>query len=263
MTGKNMCNGQSGYFNTPEYLEYLKMNFEVVELSRDKRDETCKRPDIDLILGYTDRLGIKPKESLLEIGCGLGRLLRFFGRHYNVEVSGVDVSKDAVLLAQERLPERASHIKCAFAENLPFSDCYFDHVLCWAVFDLTEQGRALTEMMRVLKPGGSLLLTGKNNLFMDDDEDALVAEIKSREKGIPNHYTDYGLLKKTVELNGGELIMEHFFLRRGDFMRGAHLTVRPEKFIEYCIVIKKRSHASVIALEIATTHSLTWRQLNA
>ena len=252
---------QENYFNTSEYLDYLKKNFDLIESSRG-RDVTCKRPDLDLVLGYTDRLEIKEGEDLLEIGCGLGRLLDFFSRHYQVIPSGVDISEDAIRLAQERLPAIAKNIKCATAEKLPFIDCSFDYVLCWAVFDLTEQSKALAEMMRVLKPGGALLLTGKNNLFMIDDEDALIAEIKSREKGIPNHYTDYMLLQKAVRLNGGDIELEHFFLRRGDFMLGLHSIERPEKFIEYCVIIRKKIHALPVCIDIAGAYSQTWRLLN-
>lgn len=253
---------KGNYFNTVEYLDYLKKNFDAPTYSKDNRDETCKRPDVKLIFEYIDQLNIKAEESLLEIGCGLGRLLTFLCDRYQVVGSGVDVSKEAIRLAKERLPKIAQNIKLGTAENLPFADGTFDHVVCWAVFDLTEQGKSLAEMLRMLKAGGRLLLTGKNNLFMDDDEDALIAEIKSREKGIPNHYTDYNLLREAIQRNGGHVILEHFFLRRGDFMQGVHVTERPEKFIEYCVIIQKNTHVPPARLDIAGSHSQTWAQLH-
>lgn len=252
---------KSNYFNTPEYLEYLKKNFDLIE-SNQVRDITCKRPDIDLILKYTDRLGIQPGENLLEIGCGLGRLLNFFTNYYHVISSGIDISEAAVELAKKQLPLVGRNIKCATAENIPFEDCVFNFVLCWAVFDLTSQGKSLAEMIRVLKPGGALLLTGKNNFFFDDDSEALLAEKGSREKGIPNHYTDYSLLKKLITLNGGSLELEHFFLRRGDFMQGAYTAEQPKKFIEYCIIVRKQSHVPLVSFDIAESHSKTWRSIN-
>jgi len=251
------------YFNTPEYLAYLKKNFEIKEFSATEREDTCKRPDVDLIFNYTNYMGISAGESLLEIGCGLGRLLNFFSKHYKIKPSGVDVSEEATRYAKEHLPIYAENIRCCKVENLPFDDCYFDHILCWAVFDLTQQGVALSQMMRVLKVGGTLLLTGKNDLFAGDDEDALVAEIRSREKNIPNHYTDYGLFKRAVEINGGCFEIEHFFLRRGDFMLGKYLVNKPDNFIEYCVVVRKIDHKSPVILKIAENFSKTWNDSNA
>ena len=257
-----MHNHKYDYFNTVDYLDYLKKNFDSIDLGPSGPDETCKRPDIELIFNYTELLRINAGESLLEIGCGLGRLLDVLGKRYCVISGGVDVSEEAVRLAHERLPEMAENIKCVTAEALPFPDSSFDHILCWAVFDLTDQGRALSEMIRVLKPGGEILLTGKNDLFMDDDDDALIAETKSREKGIPNHYTNYDAFRAAIEVNGCEMVMQHFFLRRGDFMRGAHLVSRPAKFIEYCVIIRKNFNAPQTIIEIAETHSRTWKQKN-
>lgn len=256
-----MLTKKSNYFNSSEYLDYLKKNFNLMD-SSEERDTTCMRPDISLVLKYTDRLGIKAGENLLEIGCGLGRLLEFFSKHYHVNSSGVDISQDAIELAKETLPSLAQNLKCAQAEKLPFNDCAFNFVLCWAVFDLTQQGESLAEMLRVLKPGGALLLTGKNNLFMDDDEEALLAEGGSRKKGIPNHYTEYSLLRRAVELNGGEMELEHFFLRRGDFMAGKFTNELPEKFVEYCVVVRKKTHVPQVVLNIADSYSKSWRRLN-
>lgn len=252
---------KENYFNTPEYLDYLIKNFDLIDSSLG-RDITCQRPDINLILNYTDKLRIRGSESLLEIGCGLGRLLEFFRSHYKITPSGVDVSESAIKEAKERLPSLNQNLKCSSAEELPFKDCEFDFVLCWAVFDLTDQGKALSEMIRVLKPGGSILLTGKNNNFMDDDSEALAAEIGSRNKGIPNHYTDYKLLTEAIHKNGGNIEFEHFFLRRGDFMQGKFTETLPSNFVEYCIIIKKVNHKEAYISKIADAYSNTWRQLN-
>ncbi|MBU0675969.1 MAG: class I SAM-dependent methyltransferase [Proteobacteria bacterium] len=255
-----MSDHEKEYFNTPEYIAYLKRNCELIDRDTGNRDETFTSPHMDIIIKYTDQLGIEPGRQMLEIGCGLGRLVDYLGKHYGIDISGIDVSDETCKLAMERLSQSSGEIKVGSAEKIPFPDSSFDYVLCWGVFDLTDQGYAIAEMLRVLKVGGKLLLTGKNNEFMPDDEDAQIAEIKSREKNIPNHYTDYNALKQLVESNGANLALEHFFLRRGDFMAGRYVINQPAQFQEYCVIVQKESIELPVINEISDSYSKTWRQ---
>lgn len=253
-----------GYFNTPEYLEYLLKNFEVEGWAdASGPDANCPRPSQELVEGYVRRLAPRPGERLLEVGCGLGRLLDRLRRRHAVAVSGVDVSEEAVRLARQRLgPE--CELRTASAEALPFPSASFDLVVCWGVFDLTEQSRALTEMLRVLRVGGRLLLTGKNDRFMDDDTEARAAEEGSRRKGIPNHYTDFDRLLTAISANGGVVQLSHFFLRRGDFAAQRAHSKRPQKFIEYCLIVAKTTEVDpVVPPALAERSSRTWRELHA
>lgn len=252
----------NNYFNTKEYFNYLIKNFDFVNRSDNYRDETCKRPDIDLIFKYINYLDLQPGNAVLEIGCGLGRLLNSLVQKHGVIVSGIDVSVYAVDYAKQHINAPKKDIRCGDAEALPFDDASFDFVICWAVFDLTNQEKSLIEMLRVLKPGGKILLTGKNDTFLDDDEDAYIAEIKSREKNIPNHYTNYNSFINVASMNGGEFILQHFFLRRGDFMKGLNLTSQPDKFIEYCVIIKKNKNLMPKYIKVAEKYSQTWRKRN-
>lgn len=246
------------YFNTPDYVDYLKRNFEVEGWNADvSPDAYCKRPDNALILNYLEKLEFKPGQTLLEIGCGLGRLLALLESKYQIQASGVDVCRDAIQLAHERLPHARERIVCSSAENLPFSEGVFDRLLCWGVFDLTEQGEALAEMLRILKVGGKLLITGKNNFFESNDTEARIAEEKSREKRIPNHYTDYSAFRDLALANGARFEMEAFFARRGDFANNTPLPVKeaPSRFYEYCAILTKESAVLKSVKPIATLYS--------
>lgn len=104
---------------------------------------------------------IPPGSLVLETGCGGGRLLLALGRHRtDLAVVGIDV-------ARASLAPLAAHFKGALLQAdvsaLPFRNAIFDAVLCRHVLGhLPEPGRkaAASEMLRVLKGGGSLFFEG-------------------------------------------------------------------------------------------------------
>jgi SAM-dependent methyltransferase len=98
---------------------------------------------------------INPGELVLNIGCGPGatsRLASEFG-----EVVSMDYSHDALSYTRERGMNLLSRADCV---ALPMRDSSCDLVLCLDVMEHIEDDRAFAdEMMRVLVPGGRLLLT--------------------------------------------------------------------------------------------------------
>lgn len=115
---------------------------------------------------------ILPAGRVLDIGSGNGRdatLLSDAG----YEVTGLDLSQELLALAREAEP-RASFIHDSFYE-LPFADRGFDRV--WATASLLHAPRArvqgpLSEIARILRPGGAALITLKegHGEELDDGE---------------------------------------------------------------------------------------------
>ena len=97
--------------------------------------------------------------STLEIAVGTG--LNF--RHYahDVSLAGVDWSPRMVLAAERTAARLARPVSLSRADaaELPFADESFDSVVCtFALCCIPDERAALTEAVRVLRPGGSLLL---------------------------------------------------------------------------------------------------------
>ncbi len=89
--------------------------------------------------------------SVLDIGCGTGLFGEFLGR----EIWGVDSS-------QGMLSHAGGRIKAQYADacQLPFGDASFDWVVSFTVLqNIPAYGRALDEMVRVVKPGGHCIIT--------------------------------------------------------------------------------------------------------
>lgn len=98
-------------------------------------------------------------ERVLEIGCGSGDGVLFLAREFtSARVRGVDASEGAVREAVSRVgldPEGRVAFKSGEPRSLPYPDGFFDLVA-------QTGGRLhLGEIVRVLRPGGHLVLVGE------------------------------------------------------------------------------------------------------
>lgn len=76
------------------------------------------------------------------------------------QIIGVDVSDKAVLFAQKVHPENNIEVYRMDLQNLSFTDGYFDTVcISNSLHHLADVDKVLSELLRVLKPGGMLLVT--------------------------------------------------------------------------------------------------------
>jgi ubiquinone/menaquinone biosynthesis C-methylase UbiE len=101
--------------------------------------------------------------EILDVGCGSGRWLAELAEDHRVsgDLRGVDVLAARVRAARERLGERAQ-IAIADARRLPFADSGFGIVTLFTVLSslscAADVELALREALRVLRPGGVLLI---------------------------------------------------------------------------------------------------------
>ncbi|MEA2432624.1 MAG: hypothetical protein QOG54_81 [Actinomycetota bacterium] len=96
---------------------------------------------------------------VLEIAIGTGRNLSFYGP--DVSLVGIDISDATLALARSRAQEVDFEVELqrGDAQDLPFEDESFDTVLSTLTMcNIPDYSRAQREAMRVLKPGGSLIM---------------------------------------------------------------------------------------------------------
>jgi len=107
---------------------------------------------------------LNPQTKLVELGCGQGPLLRYLAREKLLpedHIYGMDQSRTAVDFLKSALPN--AHVETGDIYHLPYTKESFDVCLLMETIEhLEEPGTALKQVIGVLKPGGTLLVSYPN-----------------------------------------------------------------------------------------------------
>ena len=106
------------------------------------------------------RLKMDPTDSVLDVGCGTGALLsRLAARFPAAPLAGLDPVSEMLDIARTKL-SRTVDLRVGWANNLPWPAASFDIVLSCNMFHYVSHPRdAAREILRVLKPGGRVIIT--------------------------------------------------------------------------------------------------------
>ncbi len=116
------------------------------------------RQKSDFTQAALEKSAISTATCVLDVGCGAGQTLRVI-EEINPSATLLGLEPDETALATGRaLSERIYFLK-AEAEELPLADKVASHVICRVAINYMNQDRAFREMIRVLAPGGKLILS--------------------------------------------------------------------------------------------------------
>ena len=206
-------------------------------------------------------LNIVETDEVVEIGCGFGRSLPALCKASH-HVTALDISSAMIDVAKNRIKEKNVSFLVSSSENTPLDSNKYDVVVCFASFDAMYQTKALIEMNRICKKGARILITGKNDNYIDNDNLAIDAEVGARKKGHPNYFTDLGKLLKNIDKFGFSINLQYYYPRRGDFSSFKSEIKMPKMFYEYLLVLCKTSD-SIISdnFVISDTISKTFKRI--
>jgi sterol 24-C-methyltransferase len=109
------------------------------------------------------RLALSADSEVLDAGCGVGDVARTMAAKYRLRVTGIDILDFNLAEARERsdragLSDRTTFLKGDY-HNLQFPDASFDGSYTMETFvHASDPERVLTEFLRVLRPGGKLVM---------------------------------------------------------------------------------------------------------
>lgn len=107
---------------------------------------------------WIKKLGLKSGQKVLEVGCGRGIFLDRLVGEIKVKTFGVDSAKLAIEEAKKESFCR-HELRVADASKLPFENNGFDSVLSFDTLEhIKNQKQAVSEMARVLKPDGKIII---------------------------------------------------------------------------------------------------------
>ncbi|WP_395575580.1 methyltransferase domain-containing protein [Streptomyces sp. BK79] len=103
---------------------------------------------------------------VLEVGCGVGaQTVHLLRSSPGAHIVAVDQSAKSLTQARAHVagvaPEAQAQVEWHHADvfDLPFADAEFDHAfVCFVLEHLTDPRRALAQLRRVLRPGGTITL---------------------------------------------------------------------------------------------------------
>jgi demethylmenaquinone methyltransferase/2-methoxy-6-polyprenyl-1,4-benzoquinol methylase len=107
--------------------------------------------------------GVRPGQKVLDIAAGTGDLTRAFARRVGPTgcVIHTDINEAMLRVGRDRLVDEGIIMPSVLCdgEQLPFADQSFDIVsVAFGLRNMKHKERALREFLRVLKPGGKLLV---------------------------------------------------------------------------------------------------------
>lgn len=153
---------------------------------------------------WIGKLELKKGDKVLEVGCGRAVLLDRLVTEFRIKAFGIDISQKAIAEAKKESIATSS-LKVADACELPFPDSFFDILISFDTLEhIKEQEKAVSEMVRVLRPGGKVLIytINKNQRFTWDWLlDKIGIDVLSRADHNPKLFLSPEWLKKELKKN--------------------------------------------------------------
>ena len=161
--------------------------------------------------GYVDRAlelaAVTGECSILDVACGPGTLSMGVA-HRVATVHAIDFSESMIEIFRKTVEDRGIDnikIRCGNAQELPFDDERFD--AAFSMFGLMffpDRQRAYSEIMRVLKPGGKIIMSSWAPVSQSPAMQAMFGAVKTINPDLPEPQADVESLENP-EFFKGEL----------------------------------------------------------
>lgn len=185
----------------------------------------------DAISGIAQIVPPSSHPSLLDAGCGYGYHSVRLAKH-GYQVTGFDFSESALAEAKRYITSEGLESKISLRggniTQLDLPDSNFDVVFCWGVLmHVPDLATALAELVRVLRPGGRLVLAENSAHSMDVRVIEPIARMLKRLLGRQMNervWNERGVEEWTKHDQGGLLVRKTDFAFLEEFLTGVRMT---------------------------------------
>ena len=199
------------YKKIADYYTYIKEDFYERRMFDSIGGHHISHKEINLVLRL---LNPKEKSVILEVGTGSGRFARAIVKSSSARVVGVD--PDRKILREGKILKRIflsredkDRYTCVIGDGhaLPFGNNTFDKVLCFRVIKYyKDPWKGIDELIRVLKPGGEMVLEITSNLSWESIVNPLLSFFIKRKQF--HHFWE----KKMINFNS--ISVKKYFMVR-------------------------------------------------
>ncbi len=159
---------------------------------------------------------VPPASRVLDLGCGTGEVAVQLIR-LGYEVFGLDIAEPMARYARARCG--SNRFRVGDMERLPFPDDTFDAVVCLGVIEyLAADDRALREIWRVLRPGGTAVISTPSAISPLHHLDRLFAGLTEAARPF-HHLVKYRLRGRRAPLPEPARGVAHRKYHRGPWLR--------------------------------------------
>jgi ubiquinone/menaquinone biosynthesis C-methylase UbiE len=107
--------------------------------------------------------GLREGLNVLDVSSGRGTQSLYYAKEFNVDIVGIDIDEDMVKTASQEAIKNGLEKQVIFqkgdSQQLPFQDNSFDVVINECAVGIPDDSQeVLNEMVRVVKPGGSIVI---------------------------------------------------------------------------------------------------------
>jgi ubiquinone biosynthesis O-methyltransferase len=187
----------------------------------------------------------KPQEVILDGGCGNARDLIQLAPH-GCKCLGIDFSPNMIEEAKKELATRniqRVEVEVGDLTNLRFSDQTFDKVFASEVLEhVPDYRKAVSEMARVLKPGGTLVVTTPNRHSLYGFDRYIICQriLRLKHRHPSDEWKTFKELASALENNGLEIVRSAGVCYIPGFLVPYHLPTALKKLL---ITIVRRVEA--------------------
>ncbi len=155
--------------------------------------------DMEQLNVLIEQLDLKPQETVLDLGCGNGRIAEYISDVTGAKVTGLDFASNLIKTAQERTTDKEDRLTYIVGniDELAFEEGSFDAVISIDTLYFVESIDATMENLKKLlrKPSGRLAIFSDQNVNPDESRDLLLPENTKVGKALRNN----GLMHQVVD----------------------------------------------------------------